>query len=393
MHDLLAPSPDRAGTGSVKWDRYRGRDILPFWVADMDFTSAPPVLEALRRRVDHGVFGYTQPPAETVEATRDYLRERHGLAVPAEWMVWLPGLVPALNLAARAFGHEGGGVITATPVYPPFLTAPQNARVPLQGISLVRAGNRWTFDWATLEALDDGGLFLLCNPHNPVGTCFRRDELEALRDLARAKDWVICTDEIHCDLILEEEVEHVPFLSLTEPGKDRVLALYSPSKTYNLPGLACAYALLPGEEERVAFRREAAGLITEVNCFGYTGCAAAYRDGEPWRQELLAVLRANRDRVHEVLGRYPDWLTLYPMEATYLAWMDARRLPVDHPARFFEAHGVGLSDGVDFGAPGWLRLNFGCPPGLLEEGLDRMERALASVRPAASASAAASSPR
>ena len=380
MHYDFTTFPDRTGTGSLKWDRY-GKDILPLWVADMDFRSAPEIVEALRRRVDHEVFGYTVPHTEPVEAVMHYLENSHGLRVEAEAIVWLPGLVPALNLLARAFCAEGGSVITSTPVYPPFLTAPANARVPLNAVPLIRKGDRWTMDFEQLKEVPAGGSFFLCNPHNPVGTCFRENEIVELIQLCREKNWILCSDEIHCDLILDPNAKHLPTLALANSAEDSVVSLYAPSKTYNLPGLACAFAVIPNRRLRQKFKREILGIITEINCFGYAGCAAAYEHGEPWRQSLLTVLRSNRDRVYQFFEGQKEWLSFFPMEATYLAWFDCRKLPVKSPARFFEDHGVGLSDGEPFGSPGWLRLNFGCPPDALEEALQRMEKALQNLSP------------
>ncbi len=371
--------PDRANTGSLKWDRYQGRDILPFWVADMDFVSAPEIVDALHARAGHSVFGYTVPHQEPLDAVLRYLSQRHGLEVRSESIVWLPGLVPALNLAARAFCDKTRGVKTSIPVYPPFLTAPGNARVPLQTAPLRHDGSRWTMDFQALESFDPGGIFFLCNPHNPVGTCFSEKDLRRLVELCREKEWILCSDEIHCDLILEDAASHIPTLRLSDPGKDPVMALYAPSKTWNLPGLACAFAVIPHPKTRARFKREIQGIVTEVNCFGYAGCAAAYDKGEPWRRELLQVLRTNRDRVYQFLRDKHPWVAIQPMEATYLAWIDCRNLPVENPSRFFEDHGVGLSDGEPFGAPGCLRLNFGCPTRQLEKGLDRMQKAFDSL--------------
>ncbi len=371
--------PDRIGTGSLKWDRFSDRNVLPLWVADMDFRSAPEIVSALHERAGHEVFGYTVPHEEPIEAVLGYLRDRHGLEVTEDSLVWLPGLVPALNLAARAFCREGGAIVTSTPVYPPFLSAPRNAKVALRTIPLIREGDRWAMDFKQIEEAPGGGAFFLCNPHNPVGTCFREDDLLHLLELCRQKNWVLCSDEIHCDLILDPSARHIPTLRLADPSRDRVLALYAPSKTYNLPGLACAFAVIPEPALRAQFKREILGIITEINCFGYAGCAAAYLHGEPWRQELLAVLRANRNCVYEFFSDKTHWISLYPMEATYLAWFDCRKLPVKDPAKFFEDFGVGLSDGAPFGAPGWLRLNFGCPKDFLENALRRMQAAFDSL--------------
>ncbi|MEM0964832.1 MAG: PatB family C-S lyase [Verrucomicrobiota bacterium] len=371
--------PDRGGTGSLKWDRYSGKDILPFWVADMDFRTAPEIETALASRLAHGVFGYTIPFDQPIASVVRYLQEQHGVRIDPEWLIWLPGLVPALNLIAQTFCSAEQGVITSTPVYPPFLTAPKNASVPLHKVPLVRNKDSWEMDFSSLEEKPSGGAFFLCNPHNPVGCCFDAEDLQRLVALCREKQWILCSDEIHCDLILDPTVKHLPALSITTSEVDQLIALYAPSKTWNLPGLACAFAVVPNGELRARFKRGIQGIITEINCFGYAGCTAAYENGESWRQELLKVLRKNRERVYHFFSDKSELITIYPMEATYLAWFDCRRLPVKDPARLFEKFGVGLSDGAPFGQRGWLRLNFGCPPDQLAEGLERMQEAFDSL--------------
>ncbi len=369
--------PDRSGTGSLKWDKYAGRDIVPLWVADMDFRSPPAVVEALRARVEHGIYGYTVPYDEVVQETLAYLRRVHGLEIRPEWLVWLPGLVPALNVVCRAFGEPGHEVLTCTPVYPPFLSAPGFSDRRRVTVPLAVEGERWVIDWEGLEraVTSEARLFILCHPHNPVGRVWTKDELERLVDFCNEHELVLCSDEIHCDLILDDG-PHIPTLSLGEAAQRRTITLLSPSKTYNLPGLACAYAVIPDEGLRSAFKRAARGIITEVNAFGYAGCAAAYRDGEPWRQALLIYLRGNRELVYSFIGERMPKIRMMPMQATYLAWLDVRGLELDNPVKFFEDAGVGLSNGLDFGAPGFLRLNFGCSRTRLREGLERMAKAL-----------------
>ena len=370
-------APDRTGTGSLKWDKYAGRDVVPLWVADMDFRSPPAVIEALRARVEHGIYGYTVPYEEVVQETLAYLQRMHGLEARPEWLVWLPGLVPALNVACRAFGEPGDAVLTCTPVYPPFLSAPGFSDRQRVAVPLLEAAGRWDIDWEGLAraVTPETRLFILCHPHNPVGRVWTQDELERLVDFCDEHELILCSDEIHCDLILDE-VPHVPTLSLGLSAHERTITLLSPSKTYNLPGLSCAYAVIPDDGLRNAFKRAARGIITEVNAFGYAGCAAAYRHGEPWRQELRAYLRGNRDLVYSFIGERLPKIRMAPMQATYLAWLDVRALDLDNPVKFFEDAGVGLSNGLDFGAPGFLRLNFGCPRDRLQEGLERMAQAL-----------------
>lgn len=369
--------PDRRNTGSMKWERYKDRDILPFWVADMDFKSPPEVIEALRRRVDHEVFGYTEPPEETVEAVQHYLKQVHGLEVDRKWFVWLPGLVPALNAAARAFGEPGDAVLTATPVYPPFLTAPGNQhKVSLSAPVMLNDEGRYTLDFQALEraVTPRTRVFFLCNPHNPVGRAYNQAELTELFEFCRRFDLILVSDEIHCDLLVDKGVRHIPGLKIAPDAPERTVMMMAPSKTFNLPGLACAFCVVPEVRLRADFQRAARGMITEVNCLGYTGCAAAYRDGLGWLAELQAVLRRNRDRLYSFIQSECPLIDLRPMEATYLAWMDCRKLNLGRKLHaHFETHGIGLSNGELFGWPGWLRFNFGCPPSHLERGLERFK--------------------
>ncbi len=372
--------PDRAGSGSLKWERYAGRDVIPMWVADMDFTSAPEIIEALHDRVSHGVFGYTVPPASTVESAMAYLRERHGADVTPEQIVWFPGLVPALNVACRAFVPAGGEVLTCTPVYPPFLSSPEFAGVGLKTVDLVENNGVWEIDFDALEGAvtPNTKLFILCNPHNPVGRVFPRATLERLAEFCCRHGLILVSDEIHCDLVLDD-LPHTSGLKLTGPSGPPVLSMFAPSKTFNLAGLACAFVVIPDANTRRVFQKSARGLITEINALGYAGCEAALRHGWPWHREMIQTLRANRDHVEDFVATSLPGIRTWHLEATYLAWLDARELKLPNAAKFFEDHGVGLSDGVPFGAPqGFLRLNFGCPRSQLDEALARMARALAS---------------
>ena len=367
--------PNRSGTGSLKWERYSGRDVLPMWVADMDFVSAPEIVAALQQRAAHGVFGYTIPPRSTVETVLEYLHTRHGVAATAEEIVWFPGLVPALNVACRAFVQPGEEVLTCTPVYPPFLSAPENAGVGLRKVDLVEKNGVWNVDFQALEdaVTPRTKLFIFCNPHNPVGRVFPEATVARLAEFCQKHDLVFISDEIHCDLVLDA-APHVSGLRFVGP---KTVAMFAPSKTFNLAGLACAFLVIPDDATRRTFQRAARGLITEINAFGYAGCEAALRHGWPWRDQLLGVLRSNRDLVENFVATALPVIRTWRVEATYLAWLDARELHLPNPAKFFEDHGVGLSDGVPFSAPaGFLRLNFGCPRSQLEEALNRMTQAL-----------------
>lgn len=381
MHDF-DQVVDRGGTGSLKWDRYARADVLPLWVADMDFRAPPAVVDALKARADHGIFGYTMPYDDVVDEALAYLQTRHGIEAQPEWLVWYPGMVPALNVACRALAAPGEGVMTATPIYPPFLSAPAYSGRQLQAVPLrLEGGDTWTFDFVAMEAAvtDRTRLFSLCNPHNPVGRVFRRDELEEFAKFCIHHDLIICSDEIHCDLILDD-VEHIPLSTIGPEIHDRTITLHAPSKTYNLPGLCCAYAVIPNAKLRLEMKKTARGMITEVNAFGYAGCAAAYRHGEPWRKELIAYLKGNRDLLYDFVSTRIPGIVLHPMQATYLAWMDIRALNLEQPVSFFTDHGVGLSDGAHFGDAGFLRINFGCPRATLQEALNRMESAVRTLQ-------------
>ena len=365
---------DRRGSDSFKWGKYAGRDILPLWVADMDFAAPPAVLAALHRRIEHGVFGYGGPWPSLTESVLAHLQGEYGWSIEPEWLVWLPGLVTGLNVACRAVDGE---VLTATPIYPPFLSAPHFSGRKLNRVDLALDENHWHWDMAAMQQATTAAtrLFLFCHPHNPVGRCWSRDELLALADYAERNDLVVCSDEIHCGLILDADKRHIPFASLSPAAAQRSITLLAPSKTFNIPGLGCAFAVIPNPALRRRFEQAMHGIVPHVNVLGLAACEAAFRHGGDWHRELIAYLRGNRDRVAATMASLPG-VRMAPVEATYLAWIDVRDLRLAKPAAHFEAHGIGLSDGADFGAPGWLRLNFGCPRATLDEALSRFERAV-----------------
>ncbi len=373
--------PERANTDSQKWQKYAGRDVLPMWVADMDFKAPPAIIAALHARVDHQIFGYARPVKSTVDAVIDMFRVRHGWEIHPAWIVWLPGLVVGLNVVAQAFADVGDEVLTLTPVYPPFLTAPKNSdRVAVQVPFVHNAAElRWEIDWAALEAAvtPRTKLFFLCNPHNPLSRVWRREELTRLAEFCVRHDLVLCSDEIHCDLILDPTLTHVCTGTLGEEIARRTVTLSAPSKTYNIPGLGTSLAIIPDATLRARFVRANAGIVAEVNALGYSACEAAYREGEPWRQALLVYLRGNRDLVMDFVAReLPGVVIEAPMEATYLAWLNVAALKLADPVAHFEAHGIGLSGGAFFGSRQGthVRLNFGCPRTTLIEGLSRLKR-------------------
>jgi cystathionine beta-lyase len=372
---------ERRGSDSLKWSAYARRgDVIPLWVADMDFRSDPAITEALARRTSHGVYGYASDSEAAVDALIGYHRAFDGLAIARASVVPIPGLVSGLNILCRAVGSPGDAVVTTVPVYPPFLEAPVlSSRTLVTAPMTADAAGRPAFD---LAALDDAlappaRLFILCNPHNPLGRAWTADELHALLALCQARGVTVCSDEVHGGLTLDAPFHHTP-AAVAAPGlAERLVTFLSPSKTFNLPGLGCAFAVIPDPDLRQRFKAAMAGIVPHVNLFGWAAAEAAYRHAEPWRLALLGVLRANRDAVEQAARA---WGVAMPhVEATYLAWLDFRpwlaRMDGLSPSKFFLARGVALMDGAPFGAPGFARLNFACAPSLLTEALGRMARA------------------
>ena len=372
---------DRTGRDTLKWGKYEDRDILPLWVADMDFLSSPQIIEALQQEVAYGIFGYSHPPKALITTLLERLSTQYNWEVEPSWIVWLPGMVPGLNIACRAVGNSGDDILTTTPIYPPFLSAPKFA-----DRKALRHEMHWDSDLKTwplqADALqetltDKTNLFLFCNPHNPLGRIFSRKELEGVAEFTLKNDLVICSDEIHCELLLDKSKSHIPIATLSKEIADKTITLMAPSKTFNLPGFGCSFAIISNPELRAAFLRQRAGIVPDPAAMGYYAALAAYRDSEDWHLQLLDYLRENAAIAHERINQMPG-LEAKPVEATYLQWIDATQLEHRDPHKFFEDHGVGLSDGRDFGKPRYVRLNFGCPKSTLLKALDRMEAALKS---------------
>ena len=392
INDLAADflqCPDRHDTGSEKWDRYRGRttstgkEILPFWVADMDFQSPDVVLNAIRKRTGHAVFGYTHETPDFATTLTTHLREQHNWQIDPSWVIGVPGIVTGLSITARLLSQPGDGILTLTPVYQPFLFLPKLAerrsvRVPLHADVTAQ---RWTINWEALEAAmtPDVKIFWLCHPHNPTGKVFTREELLRIAELCERRGVTVVSDEIWDDLILDDSC-HIPFASLDHPAARRSITFVAASKTWNIAGLGCAAAIVPNEDFRKQWRQAGGGLVPMVNPLGYAASEAAWKDGEPWRQKLLDVLKYNKQLAVEAIHEIPG-LSCIPPQATYLLWVDCnewvarQRAGQNQPQQACEDAGIAPSNGPEFGGPGFLRLNFGCPPALLQEGLKRLRDA------------------
>lgn len=367
---------ERRNTASTKWNKYKSNDVIPLWIADMDFAAPPAVVRAMQNRLEHGVFGYSNAPEQLASAIVDYCGNTFNWQIQPEWIVWTPGLVPALTASCRAVGVAGDQVLIPTPVYYPFLSVPTTAGREAVLVSL-SLKSRWQLDFTALEAAvtERTSMLMLCNPHNPVGRVYDADELLDLAQFCHRHNLMLCSDEIHCDLILDAQCKHIPIASLSADVAARTITLMAASKTYNLAGLYCGFAIISNSELRRAFKRQMQNNMPGISPISYAASLAAYTECEDWRQQLLGYLRGNLELLHNELMAIPG-LSLAKLEATYLAWIDVRDLGLADPVKFFELAGVGLSDGADFGLPGFLRLNFACQRALLKQALDRIRDAV-----------------
>ncbi len=372
---MFEQTPERRGTFSFKWEKYRDQDILPCWVADTEFRCAPAILEALQAQLAHGNLGYTLPAqyAPAQEAVMRWLREKHHWSIEPEWIVWVPGVVPGFNMACKAYCQPGDKVIVQTPNYPPLLAAPALNGLGRLDVPSVIDNGRWTLDWQTLEqAMTDPSakLLILCNPMTPVGSVLTAAELNRVAQLCQQYEVILCSDEIHCDLILTPDLQHIPAGRISALS-DHSVTLMAASKTFNIAGLGCAFAIIPNARKRRQFTQAGAGIVPWVNVLGLVATAAAFTHCDDWHQAQLEYLRTNRDYLVTQVNAIDGLSTVTP-DATFLAWVDATGLNVDNVQHWAEKRGVGPSPGTDFGAAGYFRVNFGCSHAMLQKIVQRL---------------------
>ena len=370
----------RKNTASLKWDKYRDQDILPFWVADMDFKLASPIQKALEERVAHGVFGYTVAPDGLSESIIEHLKNEYSWEVDPSWIVWLPGVVTGLAVSCRAFCGEGEELVVNPPIYHHFYDSHEVDRHTVVRVPLCQIDGRWTYDMAAMEAAfnDKTKLLMMCSPHNPTGTVFRPDELQAVAALCKKHNVIMVSDEIHCDLVIDKQAKHYPTAAACPEMREHIVTLMSGSKTWNIAGLNCSFAIIENAELRDRFKASAQSIVPMVPPLAYEATMAAYRDAGQWRQDLLDYLAGNYAYIQSEVGAIKG-LKVEPIQATYLAWIDATELGMEDTQGFFEKHGVGMSSGEQFGQPQYIRLNFACPRATLVQGIERMKAAVASL--------------
>jgi len=373
---------DRRQTESIKWTLYE-EDVLPMWVADMDFRCPNPVIEALRERTEHGIFGYPNEPNGLREVIVDRLKRRYDWTIEAESIVFIPNVYVGFHLAAHAVTRPGDGVLITPPVYFPILFVPKNVDIRGQLTEMLCSdGLRYEVDFDRFEDSIDGRsrLFILCNPHNPIGRVYTEKELERLAEICEAHDLVICSDEIHADFVFDGDC-HVPIASLSPEIDRRTITLMSPAKSFNVAGIPFAFAVISDPELRAQYEGATMGLVPRPGIMGFIAALAAFRDGDEWLDGLVTYLQANRDFAAEFVRERLPGIAMTPLEGTYLAWLDCRAAGFEGgPHQFLlEEARLGTVDGAMFGTggEGFVRLNLACPRATLTEGLERIERALA----------------
>ncbi len=380
---------NRRSTNSAKWKLY-GPDVLPLWIADMDFPAPEPVLDALRRAVEHGIFGYEFPTKELRETVAARMDRLYGWNVSPEMVVATPGVIAGFNAAARTACIAGQGILVQPPVYPPFLSVHKNAALLRQDAPLMVTAEGATLhyqvDFDVFEkAVNSGGaqtgMFLLCNPHNPTGQVYSRQDLFRMAEICLKNDTVICSDEIHSELLFGG-AQHIPLAILSPEIADQTITLIAPSKAFNVAGLFCGFAIISNPELLKHYKEIIEQMAMHVNSLGLAAAQAAFSGAcDDWLADLCAYLTGNRDFLVEYVKREFDGIRITVPEATYLAWLDCRALNlVPSPHKFFlDRAKVALNDGAEFGSggEGFVRLNFGCPKKTLEEALERMKAALA----------------
>lgn len=378
---------ERKNTNSVKWDtvkeRFGSNDILPMWVADMDFEVAPEILEAIKKRTEHGIFGYTIRPETYYKSIMSWLRNRHNWEINREWIGFSPGVVPALAIAVLSFTDIGDKIIIQPPIYPPFFKViKRNGRQIVEN-PLKLQGGKFVMDFDDLESKIDSRvkMLMLCSPHNPVGRVWDKDELEKLSNICLRHNIIIVSDEIHSDIVYNGK-KHIPIASLNEAVLQNTITFIAPSKTFNIAGLSTSATIIPNKKLREKFENTIESLeINSSNVFGIVALESAYKYGEEWLEELLKYLEGNINLLMDFARSNSHKVNITKPEGTYLAWLNFKKLNMKHDKLvefMINKVKVGLNSGLDFGSQGegFLRLNFACPRTLLEEGLNRIEKAL-----------------
>ncbi len=381
---------DRKNTNCFKWDytkqMFDKEDVIPLWVADMDFAAPDAVVQKLIKRAEHGIFGYSFEPEEYYKVFIEWLEKRHNWKIKKEWIINATGIVPAINFAIQCFTEPGDNILVQTPVYFPFFESIKKNERKVVNSQLRLTGTRYEIDFEDLEEKlkSDVKIMLFCSPHNPVGRVWSQEELQKVGDLCLQNNVLLISDEIHADLILNNN-KHIPISSLSAEIQDITISMYAPSKTFNVAGLFTSSIIIPNPEIRKEYKKfmEKLGLHL-LNNFGIDAFIAAYKDGEEWLEQLLDYLWKNYEFVQKYLKTNIPQIKAIELEGTYLMWLDCRELKLKQKELielFVNKAGLGLNNGTVFGAGGYgfMRLNIGCSIKLLEKALEQLKEAIESI--------------
>ncbi len=373
---------NRFGTGSLKWDVNEGQ--LPMWVADMDFETAPEIIQALQKRIEHGVFGYQNVTDDWYQAYQSWWNRRHQFKIEKDWLIFCTGVVPAISSIVRKVTTVGENVLVQTPVYNIFFNSIRNNGRNILESPLVYEQGEYHIDFKDLEeklSNPQTSLFILCNPHNPIGKIWDRETLEKIGELCDRYHVIVVSDEIHCDLT-DPGYEYVPFASVSDQCRENSITCIAPTKTFGIPGIQTAAVVVPNPVLRHRVNR---GLntdeVAEPNNFAVAAAVAAFQHGDQWLTELREYLSQNKQYVRDYIGAYIPEIKVVPSNATYLLWLDCSELTDDacELQRFIEKHsGLVLTEGEEYGTPGrrFLRLNPACPRSRVQDGMERLKNSV-----------------
>ena len=369
---------DRRNTDSLKWQKYAHQDIIPLWVADTDFKVAPVIQKAIEVRTEHGIFGYTRPNEQCNRALVNYYQTKHGCHIEADWVVWVPGVVHSLSLAIRSLSKLHSQILTPDIAYPYFHSIAAAAGKQAHHLTMTYDQDRLRIDLDALNTHDphNARAMLFCNPQNPGGAVYTQAELQRIDAYCEVNELVLVSDEIHADIILDEDKYHLPYFAVSPFALNNSIVLGAASKAFNIAGLGCSWAVIANPTIRHAFKQAMHGITPEISPLGYAASVAALAHGGPWLCAMNTYLRGNRDYLMAQFAHIPG-INMLPLESTYLAWLNVSALQLDDPCNFFEKAGVGLSAGKGFNDSHYLRLNFGCPRSVLESAMGRIKAALA----------------
>lgn len=374
----------RRGTNSYKWDSAKSEDVLPMWVADMDFQTAPAIVDALRKRVDHGIFGYTLVPESYYEAVTDWFARRHGWKFNRDWIIYTSGVVPAVSAVIKALTLPGDKVLVQTPVYNCFFSSIRNNGCEVVSSPLLKTGDTYVMDFDDLEqkAADEKvKVMLLCNPHNPVGRVWSREELVRLGEICIRHGVTVISDEIHCELVFPG-YHYTPFASISENFLQHSVTCISPSKAFNIAGLQIANIVCADSERRMKIDRAInINEVCDVNPFGVVATIAAYREGEEWLEQLILYLKTNYDYLKTWFEQNLPQFPVTKLEGTYLVWIDCSVLGLTSDQieeELLEKEGLWVNPGSMYGeaGDGFVRINIACPRSRMIEGLERLKKGL-----------------